>query len=98
MENQILQDFMVAYIGETVRLEMNGPAHQVAKSHGFLDRDFGSLIAAFPQVQRDFLNGAVTNPIDKTIQWPWPGKTGTEMIKAIHVPQQITKNNEGRLN
>ena len=98
MTDQIQQDFLVAYIAETIRLEMDGPAHQVTRSNSLENPEFGKLISMHLQVQRDFIDGKLMEPDVEKIQWPWPGKTGTEIIKATNVPQQNPKNTKGKMN
>jgi len=74
---------MVAYMAETVRLEMAGTAHQVARSNNLRDRDFGILVAAHPHIQTGFIRGEFQEPSQESIVWPWPGSAGAEVIAHI---------------
>lgn len=69
------KQFLLAYWWETVHLEMNGPAHTLAKEHqvteGVLAHEFSGCV----ELQSRFISGNMFDgPRIEPVEWPWVGR------------------------
>ncbi|GIW83115.1 MAG: hypothetical protein KatS3mg105_4922 [Gemmatales bacterium] len=64
--------FAQAYIWETIHLEMDGPAHRLARQHGVSDWQISAFFSKFPDVQKQFAEKAlIDGPRIEAVVWPW---------------------------